>query len=105
MKESNIQKLIQLQAAEIGCILHRNNVGSYVTPDGYRVKYGVGGPGGSDLIGWDCSGIFIAIEVKTKTGRVSDKQQNFISQVIASGGRAGVARSADDALKIIRGDV
>lgn len=105
MKEQNIQKLILVAASSLGATLHRNNIGSYKTQEGYRISYGVGGPGGSDLIGWTHDGIFLAIEVKTKTGRASDKQLNFIDQVKKSGGRAGIARSADDAIKIIRGDM
>lgn len=106
MKEQNIQKLIMLAASSVGAVLHRNNVGAYKHPtDGYLIRYGVGGPGGSDLIGWTSEGIFLAIEVKTETGKATQKQLNFIEQVKKSGGRAGVARSADDALKIIRGDM
>jgi hypothetical protein len=104
MKEQNILKLIQLAASSHGCVLHRNNVGAYKHPaEGYMIRYGVGGPGGSDLIGWTSDGIFIAIEVKTKTGKASQKQLNFIEQVKKSGGKAGIARSVDDALKIIKG--
>ena len=46
--------------------------------------------------------VFAAVEVKTKTGKPTDKQQAFIRAVQAAGGRAGVARSADDALSIVK---
>lgn len=107
MKESNVQKLVRLAASSVGCVLHRNNTGAYTTSDGQFIKYGVGGPGGSDLIGWTHDGIFVAIETKArkKSRKATELQLNFIEQVKKSGGRAGVARSADDALKIIRGDV
>jgi hypothetical protein len=105
-KEANVQKLVLLAASSVGCILHRNNVGAYKTKEGHFIRYGVGGVGGSDLIGWTKDGIFVAIETKrTKKSRskTSDDQINFIKQVKLSGGRAGVARSAADALKIIGG--
>ena len=105
MKESNVQKLVLLAASSVGCVLHRNNIGAYKDANGYFIRYGVGGVGGSDLIGWTKEGIFVAIETKRTKGRTTEKQLNFIEQVKKSGGRAGVARSADDALKIIRGDV
>lgn len=69
--------------------------------------------GSSDLIGWlpvlitpDMIGqtvaVFSAIEAKTKTGRVSQDQINFIANVSQAGGRAGVARSKEDAKKILK---
>lgn len=69
--------------------------------------------GGADVIGWtaveitpDMVGkkvaIFTAVECKTEIGRVSQEQKNFIKNVQESGGLAGVARSVDDAIKIIK---
>lgn len=55
-------------------------------------------PGVSDILGVLPDGKFLAIEVKTPTGRVSDHQQKFIDKVNASGGVAFVARSLDDVL-------
>jgi hypothetical protein len=48
-------------------------------------------------------GVFVALEIKTATGRVSDKQAAFLRAVNDNGGRAGVARSPADALAIIKG--
>lgn len=70
-------------------------------------------PGFSDLFGWtsitvtpDMVGkrlaVFAAVEVKTPSGRVRDNQSAFLRAVAESGGRAGVARSPEDALAIIR---
>jgi hypothetical protein len=112
MSESNIQKLIQLTASELGVLTFRNNIGAYTTPQGYRIKYGVGGTGGSDLIGiipvvirpehvGRTLGIFAAIEVKTLLGRATPSQENFIHQVNANGGVAGVCRSPDDLQDLI----
>ena len=44
---------------------------------------------------------FIAIEVKSSTGRVRPEQARFLAAVKALGGLAGVARSVEDARKII----
>lgn len=60
--------------------------------------------GGSDLIGWtvrDGVAVFTAIEVKGEGGRATPEQLNFIEQVRAAGGLAGVARSEDEARAIL----
>ena len=68
--------------------------------------------GSSDLVGWtettithDMVGkkvaIFTAIEVKTDAGRVSASQMNFISRIRQAGGIAGIARSPEEARKLI----
>jgi len=41
-------------------------------------------------------GIFVAIEVKTAKGKLSEHQDNFIKNVKDAGGIAVVARSTDD---------
>lgn len=111
--ERNIQAEIQLEMSKNNVVLFRNNIGSYLSESGHRVAYGVGGPGGSDLIGitpvvitqemvGQTLGVFTALEVKTKTGRSSEKQEKFIKSVLRLGGFAGIARSVEDALKITR---
>ena len=51
----------------------------------------------SDILGiWE--GKFMAIEVKTKIGRVSEHQVKFIDSVNDAGGLAFVARSVDDVI-------
>lgn len=55
--------------------------------------------GVSDILGFLPNGKFLAIEVKTQTGRVTPEQQSFIDQVNALGNVAFVARSLDDVLK------
>lgn len=51
MKESNIQKLIMIAVSDNGCMIMRNNCGVLKNPAGIPIKFGVGSPGGSDLIG------------------------------------------------------
>ena len=73
-------------------------------------------PGTSDLLGWsplviDAGyigrriAVPTAIEVKWKRDTVKDAQQSFIDLVLASGGRAGVARNIDDAKRIVTMEV
>jgi hypothetical protein len=70
--------------------------------------------GSSDLIGWVSREItqdmvgkrvaqFLAIETKSKSGRPSDEQKNFIAAVKKAGGAAGIARTDADAWAIITG--
>jgi hypothetical protein len=44
------------------------------------------------------------IEVKTPQGRVRKEQKEFIECMQRLGARAGVARSPEDAIKILKGD-
>jgi hypothetical protein len=90
--------LIALSAA--GCIVWRNNTGVLKDSTGRPVKFGLC-PGSSDVIGIAPNGSFLAVEVKSKTGRVSPKQQTFIDAVNRSGGIAGVARSSEEAVALI----
>lgn len=111
-KESNIQNSVRLALSEAGVLNFRNNVGAYKSSLGHYIQFGVGEKGGSDLICLtpvtitqdmvgQTLGVFTAIEVKTKTGRTTKEQDRFIDTIKRNGGLAGVARSAEDALKII----
>lgn len=53
----------------------------------------------SEMVGMTL-GVFTAIEVKTPTGSATDDQENFIQQVRAAGGFAGIARTVDEAVAI-----
>lgn len=56
--------------------------------------------GSSDLIGYRTIGgiaQFVALEVKSTTGRVTAQQEQFLNQIQAGGGCAGVVRSVGDA--------
>lgn len=89
----------------------RLNAGDVVIRDARPLHAGLC-RGSSDLIGLQpvvvgpehvgCTfGRFVAVEVKTGTGRVSADQRNFVDHVTARGGAAGIARSPDDALSLI----
>ncbi|BAO20639.1 hypothetical protein [Pseudomonas phage PPpW-3] len=124
-REHAIQNEIRNALADKGLIF-RANVGQAWT--GTKVSRLAGGkvliegarpfttglpPGFSDLFGMvpveitpDMVGqtvaVFVAVEVKDKA-RATDKQANFLRAVNDNGGRAGVARSADDAVRIVDG--
>lgn len=91
MTESQLMRLIQLRASELGARLFRNNVGFC---RGTKVRYGVCNPGGSDLIGW-FRGRFLAVEVKAGTA-TTKAQADFLKAVIQAGGIGIVAHSIDD---------
>lgn len=76
------------------------------------MTFGVGSPGGSDLIGYRKVTVtpemvgqeiaqFAAVEVKTARGRVRPEQQRFIEHVRGAGGVAGIARSVEDAEELL----
>lgn len=48
--------------------------------------------------------VYTACEVKHGADRIRPDQQAFIDAVIKNGGRAGIARTSEDALIICRGD-
>ncbi len=69
--------------------------------------------GSSDVIGWkpieitpDMVGskvaVFVAVEVKGKTGRATPEQKNFLKTVHEAGGIAGVARDEGDVESILQ---
>lgn len=58
----------------------------------------------ADMVGQRVA-IFLAVEDKQGTGRLSKEQAAFITAIRNLGGRAGVARSDDDVAAIIRGEL
>lgn len=87
-------KLTEAQITkQIRDYLNIKRIFHYKAWQGMMSKKGV-----SDIIA--CyKGRFIAIEVKTEKGRVSDAQQQFLEAVTASGGVAILARSVDDVIE------
>lgn len=98
---------ILLAASAAGHRLFRNQQGVAVyTSDAgkkYRVPYGIGpvGGGGGDLIGLCSDGVFGSVEVKAGLDQSTDMQLKWVAFVIKWGGRAGVARTVDEALAIL----
>src|SRR6185503_8099288 len=97
--ERDISHAIRLASSQIpGLTLWRQNVGVATTADGRKQRFGLC-VGSSDLIGiLNPSGRFVAVEVKTSTGRIRPEQEMFLALVRRSGGIAFVARSVDDFL-------
>ncbi len=102
MKERELLRAIRLAVGGRGdVVLWRNSTGVAQYKDSHRVPYGLC-PGAADLIGIiKPHGSFLAIEVKTKTGRLSKDQKSFLRLVEKSGGVAGVARSVAEAHDIV----
>ena len=101
-EEHRIQNEIRAALAPY-CVIFRVNVGAGRTEDGRYFSTGV--PRGfSDLFGVRLSdGRAVFIEVKTPTGRVSAQQSKFIKSMRACGAIAGICRSAEDAITLIKG--
>ena len=97
--EANILNDCLIALSGAGCKVWRNNTGQLPDRDGRPIKFGLC-VGSSDIIGMTPSGAFLAVECKTALGQPTDAQLRFIRAVIAQGGRAGIARNSDDAVKI-----
>lgn len=59
--------------------------------------------GMSDIMGAMMDGRTLAIEVKSRTGRMRPGQEEFLQQIRAAGGVAGVCRSVEDAVRLLEG--
>lgn len=110
--ETNLQQEIRLALGTIpSARIFRNQVGSLPDPrTGRLVTFGLT-KGSADLIGWrtvvvtpemvgTTLAVFLSIEVKTPTGRVTPQQQAWQAAVQQAGGISGIARSVSDALRI-----
>ena len=101
--EKDIQNAIR-QALSYTCEVFRPNVGTFRTSDGRFISTGLP-KGFPDLFGYRRSDKkFFAIEVKNVKGRLSKEQKEMGERMKADGILYGVARSVEDALKIINGD-
>jgi hypothetical protein len=111
LSEQRIQQEIRIACSTGATRLWRNNTGTLRDQHGRPVQFGLC-KGSADLIGYrsititpDMVGqqvaVFTSIEVKTPTGRIRPEQQQWLETVHAAGGIAGVARSVEDALRIV----
>jgi hypothetical protein len=63
--------------------------------------------GSSDLIGYrQVNGVaqFVALEVKSATGRPTAQQTQFLDHITSAGGCAGIVRSVEDAQSLLGSD-
>ena len=111
MTEQSIQQHIRISCSTGNTRLFRNNTGTLRDQHGRPVSFGLA-RGSSDLIGYrtvtitpDMVGqqvaVFTSVEVKTPTGRIRPEQRAWMETVQAAGGIAGVARSVEDAQRIV----
>lgn len=96
--ETDIQNKIRIALSKYG-IVFRMNVGLFFTADGRPIQSGLP-PGTSDLL-FIGHGKIAFIEVKTPKGRPTQQQLNFIQAMKNLGHIAGIARSVEDALRLI----
>lgn len=98
--EHSIQNKIMMALSKNGCTVFRSNAGKIKTADGRTiVLFPKGFP---DLTGFRQSdGRFFAIEIKNERGRLRDDQKHFAEFLKQYPVLYGVARSPDDALKIV----
>jgi hypothetical protein len=96
------------------CLLWRNEIGHNThfpdgTPRKGPIKYGIGNPGGADLIGLygavaapvHTPARFLAVETKTASGRLSPDQHAFGTWVARRNGVYAVCRSTADARALL----
>jgi hypothetical protein len=111
--EQQAQQRIRLALSKGSCRLWRNNTGMLRDQQGRPVRFGLC-EGSADLIGYRTVtitpemvgqqlAVFCAVEVKAPKGRTTPQQDAFLAHVQAAGGRAGIARSVEDAERIVAG--
>lgn len=103
--ERELQHEIRLAVGSLPDVcIWRNETGQakHIGPRGrpQHVRYGLC-VGSADLIGVGPGGRFLALEIKTETGRVTPEQTMFLDLVRSKGGIAAVVRSVDEALAVI----
>ncbi len=104
MKEIDVQNSIRLALSPYA-VVFRSNVGIFKTQDGRTVSTGLP-KGFSDLFGFRKSdGRIFFIEVKNEKGRLRKDQEHFLETMRGFGAIAGVARSPEEAIELIKGGV
>jgi hypothetical protein len=109
--EHEIQQRIRLACGRGAVRLWRNNTGALVDQQGRLVRFGLC-KGSSDLIGLRVLEItpelvgqrlaqFVALEVKTAQGVLSQEQRAFLRLVKDLGGVAAVCRSVEEAEQLL----
>lgn len=101
MKEADIQNRIRFALNDYA-VIFRVNSGKVRMADGRYFDTGV--PNGfSDLCGFRKSdGKMIFIEVKNEKGRLRDVQEQFLKTMQQYDVIAGVCRSADEAVELVK---
>lgn len=101
--ESQIQAAILDYLALRGILAWRTNSGAIITQAGRMVH--LAPKGTADIIGiMPGSGKLLAIECKTRKGKVTPEQEEFLQRVRDNGGCAFVARSVEDVERMMGGN-
>lgn len=104
-KEQATQDSIRVALAEHGYVVFRTNVGKVKTADGRWFDSGLP-TGFPDLVGYKPeNGKIFFIEVKTATGKRRKDQILFANGLRDKHVIYGVARSADEAVTIVRNEL
>lgn len=101
MREQQIQNEARIALSKDGHTQFRINTGTVITRDGRPFSSGTP-KGFFDLVGYrkQDKQIFF-IDMKTKTGRIRDDQIKFSIKLKKDSVIHGIARSPEDALKIV----
>jgi hypothetical protein len=110
MKEHSIMQRVWVRLSKCGATIFRNNVGLVESKDGRKIRFGLC-KGSSDLVGWISKeiapedvgkrvAVFMAVEVKQPSGKVTDEQVRFLASVRASGGISTVAYGEEDVVRM-----
>ena len=103
--EAAIQDSIRVALAQAGYVVFRTNVGKVKTADGRWFDSGLP-TGFPDLVGYKPeNGRIYFIEVKTATGKRRKDQVLFAQGLKNKNVIYGVARSADEAVKIVKNEL
>ena len=97
VREIDVQNQIRKELSKYGVVI-RLNTGNFELKDGRRIICGVKGLSDLLFIG---KGVIAFIEVKGEKGKPTKEQINFIKVINNLGHKAGIARSVEEALKII----
>lgn len=107
--ESEVLKECMLALSMSGCRIWRNQSGAYKDMHGQWIRYGIGNPGGSDLIGITKEGKFIAVEAKKEGWKPpknpdarTKRQINFIEAIKSMNGIGFFATDAEEAIEILK---
>lgn len=106
VSEALLLRRLLVASSALGARLFRNQTGRYQLADGRWIASGLA-VGSPDLVGWQTVtvtpemvgrqiAVFVGIEAKTATGRLTEDQRAFQTALARAGARVGVARSVAD---------
>jgi hypothetical protein len=103
MSENDIVQAIIQYITMLGGVAIRVNSGMRLTQDSNgSTRVFRGAPKGTSDVLFCYRGLFVACEVKTRTGKTSPEQEEFLQRVREAGGMGIVARSIDDVEAALR---